>query len=82
MNGYEDENSYGENGDSDEEEFRKRVSNKRRPSGMLNLSNKDAEALRYLYHLQHFTSKILFIASYQCITIITTFIGVRLICLI
>ena len=47
MNGYEDENSYGENGDSDEEEFRKRVSNKRRPSGMLNLSNKDAEALRY-----------------------------------
>ena len=50
MNGYEDENSYGENGDSDEEELRKRVSNKRRPSGMLNLSNKDTEALRYLYY--------------------------------
>ena len=45
-NVYEDENSCGDISDIDEEEFRKRVTTKRRPSGMLNLSKKDNEALR------------------------------------
>ena len=45
-NVYEEENSCAEFSDIDEEEFRKRVTNKRRPSGMLNLSKKDNEALR------------------------------------
>ena len=45
-NAYEDENSCGDYSDIDEEEFRKRVTNKRRPSGMLNLSRKDNEALK------------------------------------
>ena len=45
-NAYEDENSCGDFSDIDEEEFRKRVTTKRRPSGMLNLSKKDNEALR------------------------------------